>query len=61
MGGQIMNRRTVSRKSLVLFAMWLYLCKSATGLQMSEKYHIYDILIDPKAVIEDIAENFLYL
>jgi hypothetical protein len=56
-----MNRRTVSRKSLVLFAMWLYLCKSATGLQMSEKYHIYDILIDPKAVIEDIAENFLYL
>jgi hypothetical protein len=58
---QLMNKPTISRKSLVLFAMWIYLCKSAMGVQMSEKYHIYDILVNPRAVIEDIMTNFLYL
>jgi hypothetical protein len=56
-----MSRPIVSRKNLVLLMMWIYLCKSAMGVQMSEKYHIYDILVNPKAVIEDIMTNFLYL
>jgi hypothetical protein len=52
------NKRIISRKSLVLFAMWIYLCKSAIGVQMSEKYHIYDLLVNPKAVIEDIMAKY---
>jgi hypothetical protein len=46
-------------KSFVLFLMWLYVCKSAVGCQFSERYHVYDILTDPKEVLGDVLRNFL--
>jgi hypothetical protein len=46
-------------KNLVLILMWLYVCKSAIGCQLSEQYHATDILVDPEAVIHDLIQNFL--
>jgi hypothetical protein len=46
-------------KNVVLILMWLYVCKSAIGCQLSEQYHATDILVDPEAVIHDLIQKFL--
>ncbi|MCU0568573.1 MAG: hypothetical protein MUF49_18495 [Oculatellaceae cyanobacterium Prado106] len=47
------------RKRLFVLWMWLYLVKASTGFQLSEKYHMHDILVQPKDVIADVVKRWL--